>query len=157
MMEISIDLLQHSNFQVSKLFINVPLHMSRVSGTTWSHWDPGSRVPLFRYAKKVLIKTHRLSKKKDVLVVFVFQEPSNIIFCLIKIVLKTISNAIFNMKKVDFRLIVIGQVNYKQHNFFLISLKETVLAHFQSLFRGSNRSCFVLGKWRQIHEGECMK
>ena len=52
------------------------------------------------FIQKVHIKTHRLSKKKDVLGAAIFQETKN--YNLIdKNHTKIISNAIFNMKKVD--------------------------------------------------------
>ena len=38
--------IQHSNFQASKLFINVLLQVSCVPGPTWKFWCLESRVPL---------------------------------------------------------------------------------------------------------------
>ena len=47
------------------------------------------------FYKKVQIKTHRLSKKKYSLVIFILQETNNgFLFFFLK-------NAVFNMKKVD--------------------------------------------------------
>ena len=46
------------------------------------------------FYKKVQIKTHRLSKKKYSLVIFILQETNNVFLFFLK-------NAVFNMKKVD--------------------------------------------------------
>ena len=51
------------------------------------------------FYKKLYIKAHRLSKTKDVFVIFVLQETKN--SNLFGSVLKTVSNAIFDMKKVE--------------------------------------------------------
>ena len=45
------------------------------------------------FYKKVQIKTHRLSKKKYSLVIFILQETNNVFLFFLK-------NAVFNMKKV---------------------------------------------------------
>ena len=54
------------------------------------------------------------------------------------------------------RWIVIEQINYKKHYSAYISLKETVLPHFEILFGRSNCDAFWENE-EKIHEGRCVK
>ena len=53
------------------------------------------------FYKKVHIKTHSMSKKKDILVILHRKKNEWVLIYLIKTVLKKTSNCIFNMEKGD--------------------------------------------------------
>ena len=96
------------------------------------------------FYKKVRI--NRLSKKKNVLVTFVYQEPNN--FNLFA------KNGTQNNVKY-FRWIVIEQVITSNSTFRLYFLKQIVVPHFQSLFGRNNRDTFLENEGK-IYEGRCV-